>query len=46
MNGTDQTGIRCPILATASLAGVLINLWMVGWLDGEESGGFFCVLIL
>jgi len=33
MNGADQTGIHCPILAVASLAGVLINL-MVGWLDG------------
>ena len=33
MNSIDHTGIHCPILAAASLAGVLINL-MVGWLDG------------
>jgi len=36
MNGTDQTGLHCPILTAASLAGVLINL-MVGWLDGVSS---------
>jgi len=40
MNGTDQTGIHCPILAAASLAAVLINL-MVGWLDGGAKSFFY-----
>jgi hypothetical protein len=41
MNGRDQTGIHCPILAAASVAGVLINL-TVGWLDGRVSPLFVC----